>query len=249
MSPEQLLHYLDQGQLWSAKDRASTPTDLAAAYQQALAVRQLRLQRGERPRGYKIGFTNRTIWPIYDVYAPIWGTVWDSGLHFCEGEGEIDLAATCQPRLEPEIVFGFGATPVPDASPQQLFDAIEWLATEKKIDRKLPIRDWKPRNDNDPLTNPPYAGFRQPRRAAGVLLAGASSSRDLGPPRRDPRGQWPQPRPAPDFPRVSRRLAGRRKLRAGERSRLRAPRRDRLFQALRAAGVGAGRRRDAGSRA
>jgi 2-keto-4-pentenoate hydratase len=128
MSPEQLLHYFDLGQLWRPEDRASTPADLAAAYQQALAVRRLRQQRGEVPRGYKIGFTNRTIWPIYDVYAPIWGTVWDSGLALCEGEGELDLTGTCQPRLEPEVVFGFRATPVPDASPQQLFDAIEWMA-------------------------------------------------------------------------------------------------------------------------
>ncbi len=128
MSPEQLLRHQDLGQLWSAQDRAGLPADLAAAYQQALAVRQLRLARGEVPRGYKIGFTNRTIWPLYNVFAPIWGTVWDSGLGLCEGEGTIDLRATCQPRLEPEIVFGFRATPVPDATPDQLLDAIEWLA-------------------------------------------------------------------------------------------------------------------------
>ncbi|MGL4728418.1 MAG: S49 family peptidase, partial [Bosea sp. (in: a-proteobacteria)] len=30
-------------------------------------------------------------------------------------------------------------------------DALDWLASEKKIDRKLPIRDWKPRNESDPL--------------------------------------------------------------------------------------------------
>jgi protease IV len=30
-------------------------------------------------------------------------------------------------------------------------DALDWLASEKKIDRKLPIRDWKPRNDSDPF--------------------------------------------------------------------------------------------------
>ena len=104
------------------------PADLGAAYQQALAVRQLRLQRGEAPRGYKIGFTNRTIWPLYNVFAPIWGTVWAGGLAFCEGEGSIDLTATCQPRIEPEIVFGLRTTPAANASVDQLFDAIEWLA-------------------------------------------------------------------------------------------------------------------------
>ncbi len=128
MSPEQLLHHHDLGQPWSAQDRAGMPGDLAAAYQQALAVRRLRQQRGEVPCGYKIGFTNRTIWPLYQVFAPIWGTVWQGGLVFGEGQGTLDLRATCQPRLEPEIVFGFRATPEPEATPAQLFEAIEWLA-------------------------------------------------------------------------------------------------------------------------
>ena len=128
MTPEQLLQHHDQGLLWSPAEQASTPPDLPAAYQQALAVRQLRLQRGETPRGYKIGFTNRTLWPLYQVFAPIWGTVWAGGLVFCEGEGHLDLTATCQPRIEPEIVFGLRATPAADATLAQLFDAIEWLA-------------------------------------------------------------------------------------------------------------------------
>lgn len=142
MTPEQLLRYQDLGQLWSDEDRAGTPADLAAAWQQALAVRQLRLRRGEVPRGYKIGFTNRTIWPLYNVFAPIWGTVWEGGLGFCEGEGTIDLRAICQPRLEPEIVFGFRATPVPDATPDQLLDAIDWLAPGFEVVQSH-CADWK----------------------------------------------------------------------------------------------------------
>lgn len=128
MSPQQLLEHHDQGSLWRTEERLSITPSLDAAYELALAVRQLRLQRGEVPRGYKMGFTNRSIWPLYGVFAPIWGTVWAKGLHFCDGEGELDLAATCQPRIEPEIVFGLGATPSPEATPEQLFDAIEWLA-------------------------------------------------------------------------------------------------------------------------
>ncbi|MBS3995840.1 MAG: fumarylacetoacetate hydrolase family protein [Hydrogenophaga sp.] len=128
MTPQQLLQHHDNGLLWSPADRVALPEDLPSAYRQALAVRQLRLQRGERPCGYKIGFTNRTIWPLYNVFAPIWGTVWEGGLSFCEGEGEMDLAATCQPRIEPEIVFGLRASPARDASPEDLFDALDWLA-------------------------------------------------------------------------------------------------------------------------
>ena len=37
--------------------------------------------RGERPIGRKIGFTNRTIWAEYGVYAPMWGHVYDRTVH------------------------------------------------------------------------------------------------------------------------------------------------------------------------
>jgi 2-oxo-3-hexenedioate decarboxylase len=41
-------------------------------------VRSLREARGEKVLGRKIGFTNRTIWEQYGVYAPIWGYVYDT---------------------------------------------------------------------------------------------------------------------------------------------------------------------------
>jgi len=94
MSPEHLLLHHDQGRLWSIEDRARLPVSQHEAYLRALAVRQLRLARGEVPRGYKIGFTNCSIWPLYQVFAPIWGTRWAGWLAFCEGEGELTLAAT-----------------------------------------------------------------------------------------------------------------------------------------------------------
>ena len=50
---------------------------LSEAYWVAAAVRAEREVRGERPIGRKIGFTNRTIWAEYGVYAPIWGYVYD----------------------------------------------------------------------------------------------------------------------------------------------------------------------------
>lgn len=127
MTPQDLLQHYDSAQLWAAAPSDDARFDVAHAYQQALALRALRMARGEKPRGYKIGFTNRTIWPSYGVYAPIWGPVWDTTLAFCEGDGVVSLAATCQPRLEPEAVFGFRSTPA-DASLQALFDAIEWVA-------------------------------------------------------------------------------------------------------------------------
>ncbi len=129
MTPQQLLQHHDSAQPWPDTVAPGAFGDVAAAYQTALAVRALRVARGERPRGYKIGFTNRTIWARYGVWAPIWGTVWDSSL-VCSDDGtaELPLAGLCQPRLEPEAVFGFKATPVPGATLQDLLAAIEWVA-------------------------------------------------------------------------------------------------------------------------
>src|SRR5690606_11302274 len=53
---------------------ARTPgLSLRDSYRVSDCVSRLRMARGERPVGWKIGFTNRTIWEEYGVHAPIWG--------------------------------------------------------------------------------------------------------------------------------------------------------------------------------
>ena len=138
MTPEELLRHYDEASLWSTG--CGLPVN--EAYERALSVRQLRINRGEAPRGYKIGFTNRTIWPRYGVYAPIWGTVWNTTLSFCEGEGTVDLAGTTQPRLEPECVFGLRATPPARATLADLRACIEWVAPGFEIVQSH-MPDWK----------------------------------------------------------------------------------------------------------
>lgn len=142
MTPQTLLSHLDSGQLWPAGAGAEPALDVAAAYQTALAVRRLRIARGEVPRGYKIGFTNRGIWPVYQVFAPIWGTVWDTTLTQCDGRGELSLARTCQPRLEPEVVFCLRAEPPPDCGVEHLYESIEWMAPGFEIVQSH-LPDWK----------------------------------------------------------------------------------------------------------
>ena len=142
MTPQSILQHLNTGQLWPHPPDQPAGLDVATAYQQALAVRALRLARGERPRGFKIGFTNRNIWPRYDVFAPIWGTVYDSTLTLCEGQASLSLAGTCQPRIEPEAVFGMRATPAAHASPDQLFEALDWMAPGFEIVQSH-LPNWK----------------------------------------------------------------------------------------------------------
>jgi 2-oxo-3-hexenedioate decarboxylase len=102
---------------------------LAEAYALADEVRTLRIERGERPLGYKIGFTNRGIWDRYGVHAPIWGPIWDSTVEFVpDGEAIVSLAPFVQPRLEPEIMFAFAREPHAGMSEAELASCIEWVA-------------------------------------------------------------------------------------------------------------------------
>lgn len=140
MTPQDILDSIDSGRLWPAP--VSADLSIAAAYELALAVRELRIARGEIPKGYKIGFTNRNIWQRYQVFAPIWGTVWNTTLLFCDGEGDVSLLPSCQARIEPEVVFGMKATPALDASLEDLFNAVEWVAPGfEVVQSHLP--DWK----------------------------------------------------------------------------------------------------------
>ncbi|HZW51812.1 MAG TPA: hypothetical protein VFF05_08120, partial [Rudaea sp.] len=47
--------------------------DASAGYRAAARLHAARLARGWNLVGRKIGFTNRTIWPRYGVYEPMWG--------------------------------------------------------------------------------------------------------------------------------------------------------------------------------
>lgn len=102
---------------------------LHSAYAVAHETRALRIARGERPAGYKIGFTNRGIWPKYNVQAPIWAPVWDTTLSLLDGaQVQVSLTGLVQPRLEPEIVFGFAHAPQPGMSEPELTRCLAWVA-------------------------------------------------------------------------------------------------------------------------
>lgn len=128
MTPTERLAHYDAGSLWPGYQPAAGPDDLVGAYREALELRALREGRGERVAGYKVGFTNRSLWPRFGLSAPIWGPVWDSTLLHCEARCSLDLRAICQPRLEPELVFGIALTPPPNPSLEALFGCIDWMA-------------------------------------------------------------------------------------------------------------------------
>src|SRR5881396_1484196 len=111
----------------------------AAGYEVARALHEHRVAAGWRPVGRKIGFTNRTIWPRYGVYEPIWGTVYDRTMsRAVQNRARVPLEGLVNPRIEPEICFGLRAAP----GGQALVDCIEWMAHAVEI-VQCPHPGWK----------------------------------------------------------------------------------------------------------
>jgi 2-oxo-3-hexenedioate decarboxylase len=103
--------------------------NLDYSYRVTAAVRKMRETRGELPVGRKIGFTNRTIWPEYKVYAPIWGYIYDRTVHHLAEIGEtFSIVNLVEPRIEPEIVFRLAVAPVPGMDEKTLLASVDWVA-------------------------------------------------------------------------------------------------------------------------
>lgn len=101
---------------------------LDAAYRVSDEIMAARIARGERPAGWKIGFTNRTIWDEYGVHAPIWGPVYDSTMRRVDGPQDttaLDAAGFVEPRIEPEIVFCIARPPRPGMDERELLGCID----------------------------------------------------------------------------------------------------------------------------
>jgi 2-oxo-3-hexenedioate decarboxylase len=99
------------------------------AYRVTAAVRKMRETRGELPVGRKIGFTNRTIWSEYNVYAPIWGYLYNRTVHHLAEIGDtFSVANLVEPRIEPEIVFSLAEAPTPDMDERTLLASVDWVA-------------------------------------------------------------------------------------------------------------------------
>ena len=63
-------------------------------------IERRRRAQGWVPAGRKIGFTNRTIWPRYGVYLPMWAHVWTHTAHrTSDNRATLSLAPFVQPSL------------------------------------------------------------------------------------------------------------------------------------------------------
>jgi len=96
------------------------------AYRITALANEMRVAKGYRPVGRKIGFTNRRIWDEYGVHAPVWGYVYDRTLH--DLSAPLPLAPYSDPKIEPEIMVGLARAPSPGMDDAALLSCIAWVA-------------------------------------------------------------------------------------------------------------------------
>lgn len=117
------------------------------AYQISHRLIDLRIARGERLVGHKIGFSNRKVWQCFGLdeplHGPIWAPLFESTVREAhDNSGVQSLNGAVQPRIEPGVVFGLGKSPPPDADLDALAACIDWVAHAIEI-TVCPYPGWK----------------------------------------------------------------------------------------------------------
>jgi len=115
---------------------------LADAYRVTPLLRAAFEARGEKIIGRKIGFTNRDMWAVYGVDAPVWGYVTDRTTFDLADTRVRPVADFVEPRIEPEIMFGLRAAPSPGMDESALLDCIEWISLGYEIVQAI-FPGWK----------------------------------------------------------------------------------------------------------
>lgn len=163
-APEALARRLDEA--WERR-RPVAPlseseglTSAEEAYAVQTAWNNLRLERGERIVGRKIGLTSRAIQEQLGVSEPDYGNLWASR-HFAaqDGRAEFPAEAFIAPRLEGEIAF-LMARPLrgPDVTPEEVLAATGALAAAVEVVDSR-IEDWRITLADTVADNASYGAF------------------------------------------------------------------------------------------
>lgn len=118
-----------------------TALDRRGAYAIADEIAARRVARGEEIVGRKIGFTNRELWPVYGVDAPMWAPMYNTSVARLPDDGVVRLPTLAQPRIEPEIAFRFRQAPEAEMALEDLAHSLEWMAHGFEIVTS-PFPDW-----------------------------------------------------------------------------------------------------------
>jgi len=110
---------------------ADTPFDLPGAYRIQRAVAELRYAAGERPTGFKMGFTSRAKMQQMGVDEVISGLL-SSSMAWLDGD-IVDPTTLIHPRIEPEVVFRLGRDVDPQESADSAAGAVDAVAAGLEV--------------------------------------------------------------------------------------------------------------------
>jgi 2-oxo-3-hexenedioate decarboxylase len=111
---------------------------LDAAYGLGCDLERIHVSAGWRPAGWKLGFTNRSLWSRLGLDSPIRARLYRETL--CDDT--LTVSELVQPRIEPEVVFGIGADLPQDADPDAIAAAVAWAAAGLEVVQCL-FDDWE----------------------------------------------------------------------------------------------------------
>jgi len=135
-------------------------TDVKTAYAIQTHWTNMRLARGEKIVGRKIGLTSKAIQQQLGVSEPDYGTLWQSSFYPTKS-GKVNIPASdfLQPRIEGEIAFLIGK-PLrePNITPEKVLAATEACAMGIEIVASR-IADWKIKLADTIADNASYGGF------------------------------------------------------------------------------------------
>ncbi|MBF5007734.1 2-keto-4-pentenoate hydratase [Diaphorobacter caeni] len=101
------------------------------AYAIQSAAMQLRLARGARRTGVKMGFTSRAKMVQMGIDDVIWGRL--SSDMLIEDGGTLDFSRFVHPRVEPELAFMLKRPIAPDATLMEALAAVEAIAPALEV--------------------------------------------------------------------------------------------------------------------
>ena len=135
-------------------------TDVNIAYAIQQHWTNIRLERGEKIVGRKIGLTSQAIQQQLGVNEPDYGSLWQSSFYPARnGKVTIPAADFLQPRIEGEVAFLIGK-PLrePGITAEQILDATDACAMGIEIVASR-IADWKIKLADTIADNASYGGF------------------------------------------------------------------------------------------
>lgn len=107
-------------------------------YRIASIIKTIRCGKGrDEVMGRKIGFTNKSIWPEFNVDRSNWSYMYRSSIvdltaasTSSEGVSICDLSncSNLEPKIEPEIVLGLKSKISSQMTDEQILGSIEWIA-------------------------------------------------------------------------------------------------------------------------